>query len=256
MLPLRDWLMKANLVQEALESIRRSDESMLASLNEVSIPAGLQERTIERLTVECTDLSFDERSEVGEHASPAEHALVQPAQRTSDSSWTAPRRPLKSTWVAAAIALATVSAAVAAILTWGPLPFAPTNDVSSRDLCVASIAWVQQAEQDSWPVLHHGPNARLQPIASKLIGRKEIQTDYGPTECYMTSLPNGSRIYQFVIRVNRPWGLPSKLPMRPEFPIQGYACSAYQQGDQVFVLAVEGDAASYRQAIENGLPVT
>jgi hypothetical protein len=38
--------------------------------------------------------------------------------------------------------------------------------------------------------------------------------------------------------------------------MQGFACAAYQQGDQVCVVAVEGDAARYRQAVEDGLPIS
>lgn len=230
--PLRAWLLESPQHVRALEASKSWNRQMHRSLRDVPLPDHLAEQ----IRTALRDGRAKERVSRN-----LDTAAV--AQRTH-GRW--------KIWAAVAF---TISAAVLVYISLNQSSLTSPANPSALALCQASIAWIREADKSPWPIdlMAKGED---QPFVPKQIARKLIYTGFGPTDCYLMTVANGRRIFQFVFRVDRSMGLPDRLPPQPDLPTGGYVCSAYQQGNRVYVVAVEGNAADYRQAIEQGLPLT
>jgi len=244
MFPLRTWLSESTQHRQELDAMRRMDDRIKSALHEVPVPAGLKDRILQSVAnADATALSEAIRSDVS--STERDVARVQPAACDSGQREGTLISRRRANWLISGAALAAMAAAVMLILNWGT--------PSARDICNASLTWIEQTEHSPW-IIGGGPNAEDFPFVPKQIGWKQIRTDFGTTDCYLTSLDNGARIFRFHFAAPTSVRLPERLPLRPNLRSQSFACAAYRQGDEVIVVAVEGDAEAYRQAIELGLP--
>jgi hypothetical protein len=249
---LRAWLDESADHRRFWTQAMEDNARIHAALRDVVLPEELIERVRKSLTAgqsaegTTTLLELDAETETASNLPAASRA------RPTSAAQPQQNRHRWRVWAAAAM---TLCAAILVYVSWNASRFASPVNPSALALCQAALAWIQQAESTPWPInpLASGED---QPFVPKQIARKLIYTGYGPTDCYLTTFANGRRIFQFVFRVQQEMGLPDRLPDNPDLPSQYYACSAYQQGDHVYVVAVEGDANDYRRALQSGVPVT
>ncbi len=253
--PLRTWLAESEQHREALQAMRRMDERIQVALHEGAIPVGLKQRILRSVgagesgapTAVCPEDIDLSRFDDG-HVTPS---LARNGVAQQSMNVTAGGRPV---WLALGASLATLSAVVFVVLSWGRFQSTFPSSPSARALCEASLVWIQIAKNSSRNSA--GPNAQEEVFVGKR--KLIIQTDYGHTECYLTSFENGIRVYQFRFRVDGSMGLPKQIPRQPDLPTaHGFVCSAYQIDDEVIVTAVEGDFDDYQHALAimiNGVP--
>lgn len=248
--PLRAWLGESADHRRYWDQAMNDNERIGAALRDVPLPDRLNDRV---RTALATGRPTSGATALVEHSDKAPTALPT-VSRAKPANAAQPRLD-KGRWRVWAAAAMTICAAILVYLSWNASRMVSPVNPSALALCQAALAWIQQAESTPWPIdpLASGED---QPFVPKQIARKLIYTGYGPTDCFLTTFANGRRIFQFVFRVNRELGLPDRLPDKPDLPSQYYACSAYQQGDHVYVVAVEGDTHDYRRALQSGMPVT
>lgn len=245
MQPLRTWLNASPEHRAVLESFRQDDARLHRALHAVDVPKGLKEKVLLVAGVATSTASalLDECSELARPMNGHSSFAAEQKGELAKPKRTVNRR---SVWLVAGASLATISAAVLLVFNWGNSRPVTPSTVSARDLCEASLHWIEQAETTPWPA---GPK-ESDIYVPKGLARKEINTEQGPTACLLTKLDSGARVYKFIFRANGPTGLPNAPPKHPNVPRHGYACSAYQQQDLVYVVAVEGTTDDYRHAIE------
>lgn len=257
MQPLLAWLNESPNHRAALSESVDGDSRMAQILREVSLPPGISERI--RLAMSDADSlgtvppsGMVDEIDWSEPARQANNLHGPP--RVGGVRRKSPARP-RSAWIAWGAGLAALGAVICLLLVRGSFREEHPQNPPAYELCRASLGWIQMAENSPWPA-ESDPRAVDRDFIPKQVFRKQMQTDFGPTECYLTKMGNGRRVYQFSFRSERALGLPTKLPGRPDLPWQGFSCAAYQQGDRVFVVAVEGSDSQYRQAIQSGLPIS
>jgi hypothetical protein len=229
------------------ERVQRSDAKLRAAFRDVPVPEGLAQRLVERLRaarVEAVPLAG-----VADSIATPVDALA-PAARTRP-----PRGSRRWLLVAAGVCTTAAALLVAAILGWGEskpynrsLVLQEATDWFQRES--PESQWNTAAPPAAYPCsrdVQSVPRQRWQEVRG-LLGAGGV--------AYELTRPGGPRAVLFVVRQTVP-GLPAQQPPNtPTSTTGGCAASAWQDGDLVYVLVVEGGPTAYEKYLRPSGPLT
>jgi hypothetical protein len=244
MKPLADQLASDRALQRDWERARDWDAAIREAMNEVPIPAGLEERLFQALTERESAAIVGNGP--GEPA-PAAEVVAPPAVEELPSP--VPRKrgtPRGWKWVGSLVGLA--AAVLLVVLAWPrSAPMVAANEVDLVDpwvKCLRPAAWTH----DRFPEHDF-------PLPGQIVRPYRWQSLSGlPASlrvvCYQ--LPaSGNRAYLFVARCRPRSALPVAPPTRP-YPVPPWSAGAWRTTNALYLLAVEGDAGQYRQVLRGG----
>jgi hypothetical protein len=229
---------------DRFQHIQRADALLAAAMQDVPPPPGLAQRLLERLAAARNEAPVGGMAAAHASLPEAESPLVH-----ADAPIPAARRVLgqrSRRWLVGALVTAPLAAAVLAAILFGwrePQRFTPSLVLQeARD-------WFQNESQESadWRVeappadfpfsrdVQPAPQPRWQPIAGL--------ASHGVA--YDLAGPGEPRTVLYVVRQTVA-GLPSEPPLEPAATTGGCSIAAWQAGDLVYVLVVEGSPRSYR----------
>jgi hypothetical protein len=250
MASLRRWLAQSPEHQRIWDAVKKSDLQVRSGLHSVTVPPELAAR----ISTSGDAMSADSNDLTAAFAmDDSSVSLLDPPNHRIETTRRDRTSFLRTSlgWVAAAGLLA---ASVLLYVNW-PTSFAPTNySVSARDLCQASLDWIALADEGPWYI-----KRQIDGEGDALVARrtrwKQIHTDAGTVDCYLSNLPDGRRIYQFEFDAHRRFRVADQFSENPDLPTDQFTCSARRRGDRIIVIAVEGGTGDYRQVVAEGLTV-
>ena len=216
-----------------LERVQAWDARLARAMNNVPIPAGLAERLMAAVKAE----------EAATMVTPAEVAKP-------DASRGVPRR----TWLvslaasAALIAVAVIGGSYAWLL-GSPSTAAIVEE--SRELWLSQMdgAWQETFSVASLDDYH--PSGRLQSYTVKAWQNVSTKLDEKAV-VYKLAIPNRRRAMLLVMQSPRTLSDLAKWPKRnPDFSTQGICIGAWQEGNLVYVLMVEGNQQDYERLLRD-----
>lgn len=252
MRPLVDLIAADAGVARQLDRSRRLDVGISRAVQDVPIPAGLEQRLLAALG-EHPGVSPQEPSKPLGDASGSASGLdleSRPSAAAADLDLVTPGgKPALGSWRLWAT-LATCAAALALI----PLLVnrQPVGEVGYEELVSSALNW--ELSDEAW-LSDHAIWTRYplpkQMTVMRLDGRQEVQlSQFKLTAyCYAVALQSGSaRIFVF----DKPLGftLPTAPPVQPMFT-QGRCVAAWTSDGLVYVLVLDGGENDYKRAIQN-----
>ena len=243
MSPLRTWLAESPRHREVLVATQATDRQIKHALIDLAVPAGLDAKILRSMdSADANLVSFD--TGIFTSATSANYAAPSVGRKITNGAHS--KRFL--TWTAG-IAIAGLAAAVLLIMSFSGQGSPVNQTLSARELCEASLLWIQLADNGAGPVGVENTEGHL--IVPKGKRWKQLHTENGTVDCLMTSTTGGIRVFRFQLPANRGFQLPSEFSATPDLPNQKFACSARRQGDTIEVIAVEGGASNYRLVVKN-----
>lgn len=202
-------------VAAAFESLQRWDVKVGKAVGDVPVPEGLQTRILARLM-----------------SAEPEQAVV------ASAAATAPRR----VWLGIAVA---ASMAVVLTTAWFWSRRAP---VTAENLSARVASWRQQIDPNAWQSTGSAPGSY--PVSQRVLGRRFgwQPVGQGVVVAYDLAGPGKSPAVLLVVRV-RIAGLPKRPPARATWT-QNRSVAAWQSGELLYVLVVDGPAARYRRLLD------
>jgi hypothetical protein len=232
---------------ELYQKIQKADGAVGEAFQDVPVPDGLAERILARL-----------KTPAGQGA-PGEPAP--PAGPTPDPIASAPpRRRMRRRWllaVGSVGALAGAAALVAVFL----FPRQPNRVYSPAEIRqLASDLFEQQ--QDAFgtgPLVDAEPPPGHLPYSADVVQRAQRRWRWVDLLerrglAYDITLADGKRATLYVVRC-QVGDLPRELPPRPAFTSGRRSTSAWQEGELLYVLVVDGNARTYHRFREPGGPI-
>jgi hypothetical protein len=227
---------------ELAERLTRVDSSVAEAFGDVPLPDGLADRIMARLAA-------------ANNGQKPSDAVPQPQQTAVEApSAEAAKRPTRlwPGWVLAGTVAAAVAATVIAALV---IPHPPKNldqqavlDGAREFFIVDGDAGSQLvaevAPPDAYPTdpdfdVRRFPRIRWRSIRG-FLGRKGVAYDIGG--------PGTPRATLYVVQCTVP-GLPPATPPQPSSTTRGVAISAWQRGNLLYVLVVEGEPGIYQRLL-------
>lgn len=216
------------------ERVQAWDARIAAAIHEVSVPAGLSERILDRLRQETVRDAGD--SGTGEIVPAVVGSLEDDAQVTRDNTSRWSRRQ----WLAGFATMAATLLAVAFLSSFFPSRVhEPLEEIAE--------GWFQQLTPN-WQDAAHLPTDFAVPAAvvGSPTGWQWIASRAGGGGvAYRLQNARGATAMLYVVQMSRS-ELPTNPPAQPQSTTQGKAVGYWQSGARVYVLVVTGDERSYR----------
>jgi hypothetical protein len=248
MAALAERLKNDEQAQSLAERFSRLDARIGAAMHQAPIPAGLQQRLLERLARQplADQEDSQEDSTADEAIDPDGPTTIAPP----------PARRSRRTFLLTVGALAAVAASVAIAV----LLHQPVEPISADRLVQSAIDYF--VENDSAPVegepldeapadfpaprdkVNVPPTARWRTLGALLGDGQMIAYDL------TTEARHRFRATLYVLRIETA-DLPTTIPSFPALETRGVAASAWQEGPLAYVLVVRGGRNEYRGMLKN-----
>jgi len=232
----------------ALRQSMAFDRTMIAAFQDVQPPAGLADRLLANVLQQSGDVAESA-------ALPAAEAVSTPAKKPAEAL---PQATTPRTNRRAAIAVLGCSlAAAAALMLVAVLP-SPTL---SRNEFMAMVDddWIDRSlanDEESWRDFTASTPASSRPSTSMVHARalhwRAFRSSLDPAgvEYDLRTSRTSRKAILYVVQTRTViHNLPTAPSRRPQSQTGGWVVSSWREGDLVYVLAVEGDAARYRSLI-------
>jgi anti-sigma factor RsiW len=241
--PLDDELAADPALAAEYERIQRADARLAFAMHDVPLPEGLAERLRERLAAA--------REKEAAAAAPQPAMVAAPSKRGRFSR--------RSLWVLGAAA--SLAGAVAVAVWFGvrqpgkDTPATVAEDATNffQEETVAEGRRLSEVEPPAdYPISDrlvtvHPAHVRWRAIAG-LLGGEGL--------AYDLPAPPGTRATLYVVR-RTVAGLPPRPPESPDLTTQGCATAAWQEGELLYVLVVQGGRRDYQQYLHQATgPIT
>lgn len=218
---------------ELYRKVQTLDGKVAAAIDDVPVPADLAIRLLKRL--ETADVELPGTASMASHLRETEPVV---------------RRPSRRLWVAAsASAIAAALLVGAGVWLWGRPSEPLTLDLVQHKL---ALEWHDQVVQSaSWQSTtlprDYPPSSRLR-LAPRGWLRLDCPQDRGAVAYDYTPAGSKNRATLFVLHASAD-GVPSTPPQQPFWTL-GRSVAAWQEGETLYVLVVEGDERLYQRFLD------
>jgi hypothetical protein len=226
------------------DRLQCGDARLKLAFQDVPVPDGLASRLLERLAAS--------RAEGQEPAGGLRHAtepLAAPATICCPAARPAARFTRRGLFAAAAVAAMAATVMLAVMLgSKAQRPYTPTEVLEDTTQLFAS-----EVPPEGQLVTETPPPADY-PLSRDVFPWRDIR--WRPVEkllgvpavAYDLPGPGGTRATLYVIQRSVP-GLPAAAPLAPDWSTGGCSAAAWQSGDLVYVLVVEGGFRDYKNCL-------
>ncbi len=234
------------------ERLQQVDGLLAAKFRDVPVPEGLQQRLLDRLAAARAERLAEADFEKATKTLAEDRLEVSPPRQRRIS------RRVSRRWLAAGLALTSAAVVLVAVtlrvLFQGTEPY--TRD---QVLQIAQRFFTEESPQPGFLLAdpNHPPPGDY-PISTDVLQPRGVQ--WRPISGLLDrdgaayDMPGG-RATLYVVRLTVA-DLPSQPPLKPGRTTGGYCTSAWQVGDLLYVLVVQGDGNSYRRRLAPLRPMT
>lgn len=244
----RAWL-SSEEGQRALAAYQVREQRIIARLSDVPVPQDGPSRLL-RLWEQASASSSERSAKEDETTLASPASLSQPSKPERSSTHSA-----RWLWVSTAASLLLVLAgSVAAWRYW----FEP-RPMGRTEVAQSSLIWARQLDSRLWQSID--PQVvRRAPVPEEL-GASPVRFGVIPTDWDQTTIvydlsgPEQQIVLLYVIDVGRPFEVPNRFHLSPDYTTSQFAVGSMQREGRLYVLMVEGDARKFRQTIRSVGPL-